>query len=284
MLVAAIDRPRVRNAINDDVYEDLIDVLEGTANDPTIAGLVLTGSGPFFTSGADLRETFGRLTTGGGGRGGGVMTVKDNPTRGRPAGRFMLALLQHPKVVAAAVNGPAVGIGTTLLLHCDLVYASEAATFWAPFTRLALVPEFCSSVTFPRTMGLAKANELLLLGKEIDAQTAVEWNICSRVVKVNDGEGATNPFHPNSLASLMADEVESKLLALPKGVQTSEYFVSLIRHGREGLREVCLKELALLDERTDAGDVGEAVRVVLDTMKAQKETRNNARQKHRSRL
>jgi enoyl-CoA hydratase/carnithine racemase len=278
MLIAAIKRPRFRNAINDDVYEDLIDVMEYTVNDPTIGGLVLTGSGTFFTSGADLRETFDKQI------GVDNAVVSGCPFRSRPAGRFMIALLEYPKLLAAAVNGPAVGIGTTLLFHCDLVYASDTATFWAPFTRLALVPEFCSSITFPRTMGLAKANELLLLGKEIDARTAVEWNICSRVVTVGDGDCATNPFHPKSLASIIANDVESKLLTLPSGMQTSIYFVSLIRHGREGLRKVCLEELALLDERSAAGEVQQASRVVLDTMKAQKEARNKVRQKLHSRL
>jgi enoyl-CoA hydratase/carnithine racemase len=285
MVIAAIDRPRCRNAINDDVYEDLMDVMDATATDRTVGGLVLTGSGTFFTSGADLWEVVERESVAAAATATVTASSRNVPsvtTRTkmchRPAGRFMLALLEYPKILAAAVNGPAVGIGTTLLFHCDLVYASDTATFWAPFPRLALVPEFCSSVTFPRTMGLAKANELLMLGRELDARTALEWNVCSKIVSTtgDDGDGcaaAANPFHPSSVASVMAGEIESKLLSLPHGLRTSEYFVSLIRQGREGLRKVCLEELALLDERSAAGDVGRAVRVVLDTMKAQKETK-----------
>lgn len=200
----------------------------------------------------------------------------------------MLALLSYPKLLCAAVNGPAVGIGTTLLLHCDLVFASPNTTLWAPFTRLALVPELCSSVTFQRTMGLAKANELLLLGKSIDAKTAVEWGICSRVVESPSFEGdddTLDPFHPSSLASQMAAEVESRLLQLPKACKTIEYFVSLIRGARTAdLKHVCLKELQQLDERRAAGDVQEAMTTLQRTLQAQKEHKVKHRIARQSKL
>ena len=164
-----------------------------------------------------------------------------------------------PKILAAAVNGPAVGIAVTLLMHCDLVHCTSNATFWAPFTRLALVPELCSSVTFRETMGLSKTNELLLLSREIDAQTAVDWGISSRVVHDCDLSG--DPFHEGSLSSRMCREIDERLLSLPKGSQTASYFVKMLRgKSRSHLQDVCREELLKLDERFACGDVQEAAR------------------------
>ena len=220
-------------------------MMDLVAKDPSLSAMVLTGTGPYFSSGADLKNG----------------TFEANPngrqTRNLPAGRFMLALIQFPKILAAAVNGPAVGIACTLLLHCDLVHCSPSATFWAPFTRLALVPELCSSTTFIETHGLSKANELLLLGRRIDAATALQWNICSRVV----GSSHPDPFDENSLGSRMCHEIDRELLSLPLGDQTAAYFVQFIKGARsERLRDLCLRELAGLDERFDTGQVGEAAR------------------------
>jgi enoyl-CoA hydratase/carnithine racemase len=145
------------------------------------------------------------------------------------------------------------------LLHCDLVHCTPSATFWAPFTRLALVPELCSSVTFRETIGLSKANELLLLSREIGAQTAVDWGICSRVLHDCDTSG--DPFHSRSLASQLCCEIDARLLSLPKGPQTASCFVNMLRgHSRSHLQDVCREELLKLDERFDCGDVQDAAR------------------------
>ena len=218
--------------------------------DPTLSAIVLTGSGSYFSSGADLStnafqpEPHGRRT------------------RQKPAGRFMLSIIRFSKIFAAAVNGPAVGIAVTLLMHCDLVHCSDQATFWAPFTRLALVPELCSSQTFIESHGLAKANEMLLLGKKIDAQTSVDWNICSNVVSIPT-KGIDDPFCKESLASRMCYEIDKKLLSLPLGNQTAKYFVSFIKGSqRERMEQVCLAELNKLDERFDSGQVQQAAQHV----------------------
>jgi peroxisomal 3,2-trans-enoyl-CoA isomerase len=172
----------------------------------------------------------------------------------------MLSLIRFPKIFAAAVNGPAVGIAVTLLMHCDLVHCSNTATLWAPFTRLALVPELCSSATFIESHGLSKANELLLLGRKIDARTAMDWNICSKVVNT---EEVNDPFHSNSLASKMCTEIDKKLLSLPLGERTAEYFVSFIKGARrERMEKICFAKLNKLDERFDSGQVQEASRHV----------------------
>ena len=141
ILVAQLDRPRVKNAVNLQVYEELIDAIREFEGDAALHALVITGKGPFFTSGADLTEVYQHMQTG----------AFEAPSRGT-ARRFMEALLGCTKIVVAAVNGPAVGIGVTLLLHCDFVFAAENATFWTPFMRIGIVPEFAASYTFPRVL------------------------------------------------------------------------------------------------------------------------------------
>lgn len=247
ILLVALFRPAVKNAFNDDLYEDLIQVLRESSEDDSIAALVLTGEGDYFSSGADLRG------------GSFVPEVSGRHTLHKPAGRFMMAMISYPKILGAAVQGPAVGIGFTLLMHCDLVWCSELANFWAPFTRLALVPEFCSSETFLNSMGMSKANELLLLGKSIDADTALKWNICSKVV--SSSRLSKDPFAPTSLAGSLCSDIDKSLLSLPNGDKTARYFVSLIRgKRRKRMEEICRDELVQLDERFDNGQVLEAAK------------------------
>ena len=209
ILLLALSRPRVKNAFSDNLYLDLVDILQHVAADDSLSALVLTGAGSYFSSGADLKGNF--------------MPEEDGGTRdtlNKPPGKFMMALLSFPKLLAAAVQGPAVGIAVTLLLHCDLCFCTPQATFWAPFTRLALVPEFCSSTTFIETMGLAKANELLMLSKKVDAETALQWNLCSRILENCDKNG--DPFHPNSLGNTMSRIIDEQLFGLPRGEQTAK--------------------------------------------------------------
>jgi Delta3-Delta2-enoyl-CoA isomerase len=227
------------------VYEDLIAVMDMVERDASLCALVLTGTGPYFSSGADLKNGNFNPEKGGGRR-----------TRQKPAGRFMLALIRFPKIFAAAVNGPAVGIAVTLLMHCDLVHCSDKATLWAPFTRLALVPELCSSQTFIESHGLSKANELLLLGKKINAREALDWNICSQVVEGKEGMSDLDPFDAGSLGSRMCQQIDRNLLSLPLGDRTAQYFVSFVKGARsQRMKQVCLAELEKLDERFDSGQV-----------------------------
>ena len=208
-MLVALSRPRVKNAFSDDLYLDLISVLNSVSQDDSLSAIVLTGDGSYFSSGADLKGNF--------------MPEDDGASRdtlNKPAGQFMMTLLSFPKLVAVAVNGPAIGIAVTLLLHCDLCFCTRQATFWTPFTRIALVPEFCSSTTLVETMGMAKANALLMLGEKIDAETALAWNLCSRIVKDCDASG--DPFHRNSLGSYLCREIDKRLLELPRGHQTAQ--------------------------------------------------------------
>ena len=213
ILVVALSRKRKRNAFSDGLYNDLISVLKKSSIDPSITVLLLTGDGSYFSSGADLTDPVNNFKPDEDG-------ITSRNTLGRPAGQFMMEVLKYPKVLVAAVNGPAVGIGVTLLLHCDLVYLSSKATLWAPFTRLALVPELCSSVTFMERCGMSKANELLLLGSKIDARTAEKWNLCSYVV--DDSEDfIDDPFHAQNIASKVCRMIAEKLLSLPLADDTA---------------------------------------------------------------
>jgi enoyl-CoA hydratase/carnithine racemase len=118
---------------------------------------VLTGTGDFFTAGNDLQDFLAHTAT----------------DEERPAFRFMRALLGLDKPIVAAVNGPGIGIGTTMLLHCDFAYAAPSAYLHMPFVDLALVPEFASSLTVPLLVGRVRAAELLLLGEKLSAEEAV---------------------------------------------------------------------------------------------------------------
>lgn len=224
-----------------------MDVLHQAETDDSIAAVVLTGAGKYFTSGADLSNT------------SDFETIPTDSMRNRPAGRFMFAILNFKKILACAVNGPVVGIGVPLLLHCDVVFFSDTATLWAPFARLALIPEFCGSVLLRATHGMAKANELLLLGTRLNAQQAVEYNFGSRVI----ANCNPDPFHPNSLANTLCNALNKKLLSLPLGSRTAHYFSSMVkgRH-REYLKQLCTEELNVMDERFKAGDVRVAARQV----------------------
>lgn len=114
-------------------------------------------------------------------------------------------------------------------------------------------------------MGFAKANELLLLGKKIDAKTAVDWNLCSQVVP-NTVDASDNPFDPNSLASHLCGKIEKQLLSLPLSQKTAKYFVALIRGGgcsrKQRMQQVCRQELLKLDERGRTGQILEALQAL----------------------
>ena len=139
---------------------------------------------------------------------------------------------------------------------------------------MAIVPELTSSVTLLETMGLSKANELLLLGKRIDAKTALEWGICSQVISDCDTESG-DPFHPNSLASRMCQELDSQLLSLPSGAETAQVFCTLVKGARRSrMHQVLMRELAVLDQRFQNGEVMEAAKQLTIGAKKAKELRS----------
>jgi len=177
-----LNRPDKKNAITFAMYGTLIKALEDAAADPAVVVTVVTGNGSFFCSGNDL-SNFTNMPAGG-------------PAELAESGRKLLhayvnAWVTHPKILVAAVNGPAIGIAVTTLPLADAVVASHKATFHAPLTALGQSPEGTASVTFPQVMGQQRANELLLFGRKITATTAADWGLVSEVFEDGDFKAKT---------------------------------------------------------------------------------------------
>ena len=166
-----LNRPEKRNAFDTPMYEALAGALDAAARDDAVRVAVVTGSGQAFSAGQDLAEMG---TLGAGGAGG--------ETHGFP--RLMDALGAFDKPLLAAVNGVAVGIGATMLLHCDLVHFAESARLRLPFVPLGVVPEAASSYLLPLTIGWQRAAELIYTGDWIDAGRAVALGLGMAVCPV----------------------------------------------------------------------------------------------------
>jgi enoyl-CoA hydratase/carnithine racemase len=164
------DRPDKKNAITTDMYTALNAALEAAAGDAQVRAVVLAGSRECFTAGNDLGDFIRIAQSGGGGS-----------STSAPFS-FLRAIATFDKPLIAAVSGVAIGIGTTMLLHCDLVYAAPSARFKVPFVDLGLVPEAGSSVLLPALVGAHRAAQLLLLGEQLDAPTALAWGLVNGVV------------------------------------------------------------------------------------------------------
>lgn len=162
----AFARPEKKNAITREMYTRLVSALREAEASDAIKVVLFTGMGDVFTAGNDLGDFASAPPT----------------DADAPVFQLLNLLPAFSKPLVAAVPGIAIGIGTTLLLHCDLVYASESATFKMPFVDLGLVPEAGSSQILPQLMGHTKAAELLLLGESFDAQTAAALNIVNKVL------------------------------------------------------------------------------------------------------
>jgi enoyl-CoA hydratase/carnithine racemase len=165
-----IDRPDKKNAITGAMYEALVANLRKAADDRSVRSVIITGAGSAFTAGNDLKD-FGNPR----------FAQPDSPVL-----TFMQTLAAYDKPVIAAVNGLAVGIGVTMLLHCDLVYVSETATFSMPFVNLGLVPEFASTLLLPAIAGRVRAAEKLLLGRPFLAAEAVVMGIANAVLPAEE--------------------------------------------------------------------------------------------------
>ncbi|CAI8944981.1 MULTISPECIES: enoyl-CoA hydratase-related protein [unclassified Pseudomonas] len=166
LLTLRLNRPDKKNALTRAMYSQLGAALQQADTDPEINAVLITGSLQCFTAGNDIADF-----------------LQEPPSDlDSPVFQFMRSLLECRKPVVAAVAGAAVGIGTTLLLHCDLVYVSADAKLRMPFVNLGLCPEFGSSLILPRLLGQAKAAELLLLGEAFTGEQAAAWGIASQAL------------------------------------------------------------------------------------------------------
>jgi enoyl-CoA hydratase/carnithine racemase len=169
-----IARPEKKNALTVAMYQAMSDALVAAKADAAVRAVLITGQPGIFTSGNDIEDFMTRAP----GQGSDAMDS--------PVFRFMRALLDCDKPVVAAVTGAAIGIGTTLLLHCDFVYVADDARLAMPFVALGLVPEFASSLVVPQLMGQRRAAEKLLLGDPFTAEQAVECGIANAVLPAGE--------------------------------------------------------------------------------------------------
>ncbi|MCB2099050.1 MAG: enoyl-CoA hydratase/isomerase family protein [Parvularculaceae bacterium] len=164
VLTVTMNRADKKNALTHDMYLAIADALELAHAEPQIRCVIITGAGDSFTAGNDLSDFAAGL-----------------PEGKPPVVRFLEAIVNCDKPVMAAVNGPAVGVGLTMLLHSDLVYASERATFRSPFPHVGVVPEAASSLLLPMTVGNAWANDIFIGGRVLSAAEALSAGLISRI-------------------------------------------------------------------------------------------------------
>ncbi len=165
-----IARPEKKNALTAAMYKAMADALRAANADNSVRAVLITGQPGIFTSGNDLEDFVKR------------------PPAGDESDvfQFMAALMNCEKPVVAAVTGAAVGVGTTLLMHCDLVYVADDARMSMPFVALGLVPEFASSLLVPQAMGMRRAAEKLLLGDPLTPEQAVECGIANAILPAGE--------------------------------------------------------------------------------------------------
>lgn len=184
-----LNRPEKMNAITREMYRLMAEAINGAAEDPSVAAVVIQSHGDHFTAGNDISDFL------------------NNPPleEGSEVWQFIKSAHDFPKVLIAATQGNAVGIGATMIMHCDFAYAAPTTRFRMPFVNLGLVPEFGASYLFPKSMGHRRAAELLLLGREFTGHEAREWGIVNEVV-----DDARARAH--EMASLVAEQPPNALM------------------------------------------------------------------------
>ncbi len=221
------NRPDKKNSITSAMYASLADALEAAQTDDTVRCVVFQGHEAVFSAGNDI----------------GDFLNQPPASDESPVYRFMRALAGFSKPVLAAVCGPAVGIGTTLLLHCDLVYAGDNAAFSMPFVNLGLCPEFSSSLLVPQMMGYHRAAEALLLGEPFMAEAALEVGLVNRVLPPTEVAGYAQTVARRLAAKPLSSLVETKRLM--KQGQSQQVLAVMADEGRcfgRMLREPAARE------------------------------------------
>jgi enoyl-CoA hydratase/carnithine racemase len=227
VLAIEFNRPRKKNALTWEMYALLNDALREAESNPAIRAVLFHGQLEAFTAGNDLEDFIKRPPLG-----------DDTPVF-----HFLHAVARAKKPLVAAVTGPAVGLGTTLLLHCEIVIAADTARFSLPFTQLGLVPEFGSSYLLPLVAGYQRAAELLLLGEPFDAVKAREAGFVTRIVP------AAEAIEAGREAARKLARLPAKSLRVTKALLKSAHVAAIeaqIRaegaHFREMLTEPAARE------------------------------------------
>jgi len=212
LLTLTLDRPDKLNALNSAMYQRLGELLDAADRNPQVEVILITGGATCFSAGNDLHDFL------------------EHPPEDRdhPVFRMMRVVLNLRKPLIAAVNGPAIGIGTTLLLHCDQVLVSRGAKLRMPFAPLGLCPEFGSSLLLPRLFGHPRAARLLLANEALNGEQAVHWGLANELHE--DGEACLNA----------ARELARRLQRMPQ---------EALRISKQLLKDSVREELAAVVER-----------------------------------
>src|ERR1700674_4102858 len=239
--IIILRRPEKKNAITQDMYRDMSAAIDGAQGDSSIRCLVISGGSGVFTAGNDLEDF---LKDG---------TSNTGTPRASNAVKFLYSLAHNAKPIVAAVDGIAIGIGTTMLFHCDYVVASTSATFSTPFIHLGLVPEAASSLLAPRAMGHQRAFAMLVMGRSLSAEEARLAGFVNAVVE---------PRHLEAEARKVAREIS----ALPaEAVAISR---KLLRPLPEDLTRRIDQEGLLFGERLRSAEAVTAFKTFLSRKKA----------------
>jgi enoyl-CoA hydratase/carnithine racemase len=238
LLTITLARPERRNAITVAMYDSLASAVEQAAGDPSVRVIAFNGEGEDFAAGNDL---------------GDFLNALPRDTNDIPVWRLLRALARCETPIVAAVHGNCVGIGTTILLHCDLVIAEEGARFSMPFVDLGLVPEAASSLIFPRLAGRRRAARYLLLGEAFGVHEAEAIGIVSHRTA------------PGSLGDKLSAIVSALLAKPPEALRQTQ---RLLRHGQQDeILERMQMEGALFAERLQSPEVKEAISAFFEKRK-----------------
>ena len=226
-----------KNALTGDMYAGLADAIGKADGDPQVRAVLLHGAPDCFCAGNDVGDFLKRPPL----------------AQGSPSQRFFEVMQTVRKPVVAAVGGPAVGIGTTMLLHCDLVYAASNARFQLPFVPLGIVPEFGSTYILPLLAGYQRAAELLLLGQPFTAEKAKEVGIVSDVFPVEELLSRTIKI-AEALAALPPESIR-----LTKSLMKKRHAATV--------RETIAEEIKVFGERLQSAEAKEAMSAFLEKRK-----------------
>jgi enoyl-CoA hydratase/carnithine racemase len=240
VLTLTFNRLDKKNAITTAMYTQLAEALEAAVNDDSVRVAVIQGTVEIFTAGNDLGDFL------------------NNPPISKPGAetppvvRFLNVISTFPKPIVAAVAGPAVGIGTTLLLHCDLVYAGDNAAFSLPFVNLGLCPEAASSLLLPQIVGYPKAAEKLMLGEAFYAEEALEMGLVNRILP---------PTEVNAYAQAQALKLAAKPMASLRATK------ALMKMSQTHLQPVMTEELKHFGQLLQGPAAKEAISAVMEKRK-----------------
>lgn len=210
VLTLTINRPEKKNALTRAMYQALADGIDGAATDPDVRCVLIQANGDIFTAGNDLSD-FAAVNS-------GDTSANNARSGGNP---LLIALGRATITIVAAVHGRAVGVGVTMLLHCDLVYVAEDAVLTTPFVNLALVPEAASSLLLPARIGHARAFAMFVLGEAVDGKTAAAWGIANAAVPAADLRArALAAAQAVAARSRSAVAITKSLMRDPAGIAT----------------------------------------------------------------